>query len=461
MSVCEIKDLSPACANVYVMGVIIAKGESKQIKSKYENSTKGERGAITFTVRDSKRHFINVNVWGSEPGVRAYDTAFKVGDVVVIHKPKVSEKNKDVNRYVPQTTTPFQLTVNEGHSYIYRESIENQPHLVGLISEPIKSTSLALQLADVCGDGTQREGEPKYVDLLVAVRRVMARTIQMKTGEKSIRDVLLMDTSMESMKMTLWSQDDCVRADKWKPLETILHLVDVRCSYSTFDRSMVLQMAGATIVIENPMHSSRVQPLREYIARIPVEVKNSWAAETPNADRQIDLSTITEVMSVQKIKDLAMNSDRPFTAVVYAVITELHHDPTGLRRPIQRYCLHCNQFIPSTSEYCSKHTCRVMAGPGKNYVDKFDIRMNLSDHSGTLKNCHMYDNYAAHFVSFQLDEYVNLPASAIDQIYWLHMLERRAIKVLVKRTSAQLPFVSVLEINPIDVASEANNLKTY
>lgn len=440
------------------MGVIIAKGESKQVTSKFNGT---EKVAMTFTVRDSKRHFINCNVWGTEQFIRAYDTAFKVGDVIIVNKPKVVEKNKDVNRYNPQTTSPFQLTVNEGYSYLYRESIDNQPHLNGLISESSKSTSLALNLTDVCGDGIQRETEMKFVDLLVAVRKVTARTIRTKNGEKNIRDVQLLDTSMESIKLTLWSRDLCERADKWKPLETILHLIDIGCFYSAYDRMMTLQVVASTILTENPRQSSRAKVLREYIAKIPIEVKTKWSTEEHIVGETIDLDTITEVMSVQKIKDLAANSDREFTAVLYAVITELDLDPTSHRLPIRRTCLHCHQFMTSNSEYCSKETCVQKSLPGKNYVDKFDIRMNLSDHSGSLNYCHMYDRYAAIFVNFELDEYLRLPETAFEQIYWLHMFERRAIKVHVKCRSNNTPFVQVLDIDAIDLTSAAINLKTY
>lgn len=458
MSFSEIKDLSLACTNVYVVGVIIAKSEWRSVQSKFNENKKG---VITFTVRDSKRHFINCIVWGTEEFIQAYDTAFKIGDVVVINKPKVSEKNQDVNRYNPQTTSPFQLTVNEGHSYIYRESLENQPHLNGLISESIKSTSLALHLTDVCGDGVQRDSETQYVDLVVTVRSVTARTLRTKNGEKTVRNVQLMDTSMESIKLTLWSRSECERADKWKPLQTILHLVDVRCHLSAYEGMMVLQMVGATIIIENPVQSSRVKALRDYIATIPADIRSKWTTGTFNQDEAIDLEAITDVMSVQKIKDLATNADRQFTAIVYAVITELDLDPTNRRRPVRRTCVHCAQFMPSDREYCSQSLCVQKSVPGKNYVDKFDIRMNVTDHSGTLTYCHMYDRYAAAFVNYELDEYLQLPETAFEQIRWLHLLERRVIKVLVKPKSDQKLFVNILEIGAINPTTAARHLKTY
>lgn len=447
-----------ACTNVCVMGVIIAKGEFRKITSKFNGN---ENGTITFTLRDSKRHFINCKVWGSEQFVNAYDTAFKQGDVIVINRPRVVQKDSDANRYHPQTTTPFQLTVNEGFSYIYRESIENQPHLASLVSETIKSTSLALYISDVCGDGVQCDTVAKFVDLLVAVRAVKTRTVRTKNGEKTIREIHLMDASMETIKMTLWSRNDIERADKWQPLKTILHMVDVQCKFSAYDRTMALRKDGATIFIENPKQSSRTKALRDYITKVPVEVRAEWSNDASFEDKATDLDTITEVMSVQKIKDLAKNSNREFTAVLYAVITELDLDPTSRRRPIQRSCLHCNKYMSPKSEYCSTTVCVQKSVPGKNYVDKFDIRMNLSDHSGTLHRCHMYDRHAAEFLKRDLDEYLQLPETAFERIHWLHFLERHAIKLLVKRYADETPFALVLEISAIDPVSTAAKLKTY
>lgn len=457
MSFCEIKDLSRERTNACVMGVIIAKGESKQVTSKYNGN---EKSAMTFTVRDSKRHFINCNIWGTEQFVKAYEMAFRVGDVVVINHPKIVEKNTDMNRYSPQTTSPFQLTINEGHSYIYRESIANHPHLAALINESIKSTSLALHLADVCGDGNPQT-ETKLVDLVVAVRTVKSRSIRTKNGEKTIRTVLLLDASMESMKMTLWSRDDCERADKWIALKTILHLVDVQCTFSTYDRAMILQVAGATIITENPIQSSRVKALRDYIKTIPSDVQSKWSAQASADGAPIDLNTITDVMSVQKIKDQAKKSEREFTALLYGVITELDLDPTVNRRLVRRTCLHCNRYMSSSQEYCAEESCVQKSVPGKNYTEKFDIRLNVSDHTGTLSNCHMYDKYAIAFLNCDLNEYLRLPETAFEQINWLHMLERRAIKVLVKPKSDQTPFVNVLDIRDIDLARTAHHLKTY
>lgn len=447
-----------ACTNVCVMGVIIAKSECRQITSKFNGN---EKGTISFTLRDSKRYFINCKVWGTEQFAKAYGTAFKHGDVIVVNRPRIVQKDSDVNRYNPQTTTPFQLTVNEGYSYIYRESIENQPHLASLISETIKSTSLALYLADVCDGGSQCEAVAKFFDLVVAVQAVKARTILTKNGEKTIREIHLMDTSMKAIKMTLWCRDDCERADKWQPLKTILHMVDVRCEYSAYEQMVVLQMARSTILIENPKQSSRVQALREYIAKIPMEVQTKWVTETSVKGEAIDLDTITEVMSVQKIEDLAKSSDCEFTAVLYAVITELDLDPTSRRRPVRRTCLHCNSYMPSNDEYCSNQLCVQKSVPGKNYVEKFNIRMNLSDHSGTLTKCHMTDKYAAIFLNSDLDEYLQLPETAFERIHWLHIFERRAIKLLVKRNANETPRVLVLEISAIDPASAAEKMKTY
>lgn len=62
-----------------ITGAIIKKSAAKAFESK---RNEGETcGVITFTIRDSKRDFVNCVVWGSEYFVRGYDTSFKTGDV--------------------------------------------------------------------------------------------------------------------------------------------------------------------------------------------------------------------------------------------------------------------------------------------------------------------------------------------------------------------------------------------
>lgn len=103
-------------------------------------------GVINFTVRDTKHHFINCSVWGSESFIENSYRAFKIGDLISICNPSVVQKNTS-SPYHPRTTSPFELKVSEGKSYIHRG--EHSSELLQLKNQAIKSTSLALKLDDL------------------------------------------------------------------------------------------------------------------------------------------------------------------------------------------------------------------------------------------------------------------------------------------------------------------------
>lgn len=122
----------------------------------------GNVGVITFTVRDTKEHFINCMVWGTEQFIDTCDRAYKIGHAITVYHPKVSQKN-DNSSYRPRTSSPFELTVNENKAMIHRFTDESND-LLPLRNETIKATSLALHLGDL---DTHPESEPLNADLVV------------------------------------------------------------------------------------------------------------------------------------------------------------------------------------------------------------------------------------------------------------------------------------------------------
>lgn len=122
----------------------------------------GNVGVITFTVRDTREHFINCIVWGSEKFIDTYDRAYKIGHIIAVYHPTVSQKNEN-SSYRPRTSSPFELTVNENKAFIHRFT-EGSDELLTLRNQAIKSTSLALYLRDL---DTHPESEQMHVDLVV------------------------------------------------------------------------------------------------------------------------------------------------------------------------------------------------------------------------------------------------------------------------------------------------------
>lgn len=74
-----LNNLNNNLKNALIIGIIIAKNSPRNIGSKKKNGD--SRGVMSFTLRDSKVDFINVDVWGSEYFVITFYERFLVGDV--------------------------------------------------------------------------------------------------------------------------------------------------------------------------------------------------------------------------------------------------------------------------------------------------------------------------------------------------------------------------------------------
>lgn len=155
----QIKDLTLSSHSFFINALIIAKTEKKIMNSQRNGANVG---VITLTVRDTKEHFINCIVWGSEQFIDTYDRAYKIGHVIAVYHPTVAQKN-DNSSYRPRTSSPFELTVNENKAFIHRIT-EDTTDLLQLRNQTIKATSLALYLGDL---DTNPESGQLTVDLVV------------------------------------------------------------------------------------------------------------------------------------------------------------------------------------------------------------------------------------------------------------------------------------------------------
>lgn len=155
----QIKDLTLHSHSFFITALIIAKTERRVLTSR-QNGTNS--GVITFTMRDTKDHFINCTIWGTQHFIESCDLAYKIDDVISIYQATVSEKNSN-SSYYPRTSSPFELKVYEGKAFIHRAS-DHSEGLLELRNQAIKSTSLALKLTDL--DSNPDDGSSN-VDLVV------------------------------------------------------------------------------------------------------------------------------------------------------------------------------------------------------------------------------------------------------------------------------------------------------
>lgn len=215
---CEIRDLALNKKGLYVVGLIIAKSDPRTIVKRQSGES---HSVLSITIRDSKEHFINCTLWGTDHFISNADRAYKMGDTVVLNKPTIVQSNN--NQYSPRTTSPFELHLDEIKSFIYRESNENFSTFNQLKHSAIKSTTLSLKLSDF---STQLSTKSMLTDLVVAIQLIEpVQVIQTKNGSKSMRRIYLFDESADTVQFTIWSKNYQERVDNWQAMETILHLV--------------------------------------------------------------------------------------------------------------------------------------------------------------------------------------------------------------------------------------------
>lgn len=454
---CEIKDLVINTPPIFIICLVIAKQGARIFSSKNDGDI---RGVITFTVRDSKRHIINCNIWGSQHYIETTDNAFRVGDLVAINRPSVLPKTD--NHFAPQTTVPYSLVVNEGTGYIFRESTEHYPEISKLFHESIKPTSGALYLTDVMNK-KKGSGED-FVDLLVMVRSIDApRTINTKNGIKELREIYVMDSTCNGTMLTFWGNEYIQRANDWSPMVTILHLISVGAAFSDFNKRVGLTMRSKTIITENPVQSSRVNALMEYIIGLSDDDVNSLEPiEKPNYTG-VNLNEIKEVMNVRKIISLGDKIDESggeFTAISYAVITKFQID-SGFGA-ISKQCISCRKFLRGNNLCCENDNCKakfLKENVSEQFVRKFFVSIDVSDHTGTL-NCHLTDSYAEKVLQCSVEQFLTSDEEFINELKSKFLLNRFALKLLIKqKTPTAKMFASILDIYETDPLEMASKIK--
>lgn len=453
---CHIKDLTLSSSNFSIMGIVIAKSDVFNMTSNYDGRMKS---VITLTIRDSRRFFINCKVWGSCEFIENCDRAYRVGDVITVMRPRAVECDR-IKPFAPNTTSPFELTITENRGSFYRQSIEWCPKFAEFKNISVKSTSQVMRLNDIVS--LPSNVSSKDVDVLVAVQSISAtRTVNTRNGEKTVRDVIVMDQTAESIRMTLWCAETVQRADEWTPMETLLHLIDVLVTYSTFYKCWILSPSRRTIVFENPDQSLEVTILREYLSSLP-NAKRNALVNTSIVDTEINSDDIVDVMTIQKVKDKATADDsaQKFGAKIFAVVTRLDLANSSVFGPFNRHCAVCDKRIFGKDAICQNDSCEVKTS----FYEKYSIPFDLSDQTGTLR-CRLNDEAAERLLNRPVIEFRRLNEDQIEMIRWKYLLERIEAKIVVsKNTNENEPkfWVKIIEVKLIDDPCRvANELVTY
>lgn len=338
--------------------------------------------------------------------------------------------------------------------------------MLALKHEIYKPAAWALNLSDIVAKGDKVNKE--LIDLVVGVRDVKpVRNLNTKFGERTLREVIVMDETNAEVILNIWDGEYVQRANAWSPYSTVLHLVDIQADYSAFYKKVTLSLAKRSVIIEDPTNSSRATALQNYVQRA---VANNTLPPLTTADvskNRYNLETIKDVMSIAKIIDTMeahqTDAEHEFTALTYAVITQMFLDPTREYTPISRYCGRCNKIIDPSHEYCVDSNCvqRLAEANGPKSIEKFNISVDITDHSGTL-TCRLTDEHAVTVLGHSVASFINLSEDEIEALRWKFLLERHAIKIVVRRNSAfKTARINILDCAPFDYSLDGPNLMVY
>lgn len=223
-------------------------------------------------------------------------------------------------------------------------------------------------------------------------------------------------------------------------MSTVLQLIDVRCTHSTYRRCVELHTHGRTLILEVDARTRDIQRLRQYAQTLPPQRLNNFDSSGQGfRDNVIDLTTIRTVMTVRQVQDrIDGDAGTEFTALMFVVVAGLNLDGSLSNVIVQR-CGHCNRLLLRSARdaACNTDECRLLAA---SRTDVFDIGVELIDHSGTLR-CRLRDAAAERLIGCVPIAWRTKSDRERGLTKWRWLLERCAVKVRVRRstsTSGQL-----------------------
>ncbi|KAH0951352.1 hypothetical protein HN011_005102 [Eciton burchellii] len=422
----EIKSLQDGTQNTFVIGVIISSMNVRTfnaIRMKFNN---GERSVWTFTLRDSDEDFINVTVWGSTEYIKKLSFTFNIGCVVEVISAKIVKRQPhDKNeQFMPSTSSPYALTVNEGTGLIQHHDAPTREQYMSLLTRPVKSVTSAKNLKTIL-DNIEALCD-RFVDLLVVVTFVAdTRNVITRDGRDLIcRSFEVTDGSIDNtISLMLWDKDWVERSAFWEPKRTVLFLVDARIAYDEYKKKMALNISKRTLITEYPdvpQATSITSAVQHYD---PDTICNDPFA-VPNPDTVTTIMTVQQITEKLRKKTIADGERLQFATIVKAAITEINLDGP-FRNVISIKCALCKKIVADVQDSCMNLSCP--SGNGirtPSNIVKFNVKINLKDDTGYLIGCRLIGDIAERILGCTVDEFQVMTVEERNEMKWMYLLER-------------------------------------
>ncbi|CAM2099897.1 unnamed protein product [Caretta caretta] len=354
-----------------------------------------ERYTFSFTIRDSPAYFINVNSWGREEYVRSLSESFRVGDCVTIENPLVQTKELEKEeKFNPTTPSCYKLLLSETHSVVkICCCYEVDTKLLSLLHLPVKDPHDYYSLGDIVANGQSLDG--RIINVLAAV--------------KSVGEPKYFTTS-----------------DKRKGQRCEVKLYDeTELSFAMIWNCMTATVISKTIFTTNP-DTPEANILFNFIKESAATGALDDITEA-QLKESINLQTIVDIYTVEQLKVKALQNEgkpEPVYGIIYAYISTLNID-TDSSKIIRNRCSGCHYVVNEMSNTCT--FCSDISSDAKSVFTSFDLLVDLTDHTGTLRSCYLSDVVAEETLSCTVHEFLTLTEEQKTALKWHLLLERSKI----------------------------------
>ncbi|KPP72282.1 hypothetical protein Z043_108730, partial [Scleropages formosus] len=347
-----------------------------------------ERYTFSFTVKDSPDYFINASFWGTGDYIHTMSSLFRIGDCVMIENPLIVTKDPEKERFCPATS---RLLLTENHSAVkVFPDREADPRLISIFHLPVKDNRDFFSLGDIVANGQSLDGN---VLNILAVLQSVGETKYFTTsdGRKGQRcEVKLFDETVMSFCLICWDMETVKFVQSWIPRETVLFIADTRVTFDSFRKSMVATVTSKTIITVNPDSKEG-----ELLFRYAKEFSETGALDDQEQFgdhvsckltygingsvysifmQYCRVDSISDVFTVTQLKLSIQGNDKQdcIYGVTYAFITILNLDASVSK-------------VTDEMQRCSNPACP--GNPNLEITTGFDLLVDITDHTGTLKSC--------------------------------------------------------------------------
>ncbi|KAJ3657203.1 hypothetical protein Zmor_016222 [Zophobas morio] len=454
----SLKDLEPDLDNILIVAVIIGKQTPRKFPDRSKDNDQ-YRAVWNFTLRDSPRDYINVTFWGPSEDVCSTNDKFYTGDVVEIRNPRIQVRkfNESSEQYFPTVTSPFSLSLNDRNQILRHHG--DTFAFNKLLNFPTKPLSGYVPLRDIHNGGESMKD--RIIDILGAIRSVGPfKNIKTKTGQEiQMREIVLFDHTSSGLRVAFWDPENMTRATKWKPRTTILFITDTKIVWSGFLRAYSASVTGRSIVTENPI-GKEATTLVTYAKNAPLEtvdILDQFIMDLPAAE------SIQNVMCIQQVRNKINNfsqknfsSEPQITALLFVTVTQLDLDGP---LPVTRVkCSGCKTFLKNTPPTCENTDCPTVQEAGVRSLDhSFEIKINLSDHTGTLSSCRLSGSVAEQVLDCTVRQFLRMTQHQKSRLKWKYLMERCAVRIVALVPSGLFPRISVVSLakaDPVEAAQK-------